>query len=430
MDYNLRRKTILLTILAGITVILVILYANIGKLQKDNNPTTVSASQEETVVLVEGEKTTGSSVYRQVGEDTSHWKQDETFFDSEKDTLAMHLMEEMSTLTIGIVSVERDIRVRVIDYQGKLKTGEAFEVVAQAKASGIETVMSDDDKDGLVYFESVIPGEYLVYLRPIEGYIVPDTADTVVVYENVEYTLIEDISLLMVEENDINIEAEDTMVLTAEADADKKQHNTFGENDTVVYGVDVSSQNGEIDWNAVYGSGIRFVMLRAGYRGSSSGKIVIDSAFYENAKAAIYAGLDVGAFFYSQAVSEAEAVEEASALITLTSDINYSLPLTIRLDMAGGTGRADELSSERRTEIVNAFCQTIKNSGNEACIYATKNWLITNIDYNMLNRNMLWLAEYREVPTYEGYFDIWQYSCKGQVKGIEGNVNLNISYIK
>lgn len=430
MDYNLRRKTILLTILAGVTVVLVLIYANIGKLQKDDNNTTVSASQGETVVLVEGQNTGYTVSYQQVGDDTSHWKNDETFFDNEKDTLAMHLMEQMSTLSLGVVSVERDIRVRVVDYQGNLKTGETFEIVARGEKSGIETVMSDDDKDGVIYFDDIAPGEYSVFLRPIEGYVVPDCADEVTVRDCVEYSLIEDISLLMIEEGNINSEREDTMVVTAEAAADKSMSKTYGKDPATVYGIDVSSANGTIDWNEVYKSGIRFVMLRAGYRGSDSGQIIIDSAFYSNAKMAIYAGLDVGAFFFSQAVTEAEAVEEASALLTITSDINLSLPLTIRLDMAGGSGRADELSSERRTDIANAFCQTIRNFGKQACIYASANWLNTNIDYNVLDKNLLWLADYREIPTYEGYFDLWQYSCKGKVGGVDGDVSLNISYVK
>lgn len=429
MDYNLRRKTILLTILAGITVILAVIVTNAGKLQNEKSPSTVSDSNEETVVLVEGNGLNNDSQFIKIGDDTSHWKTDETFFDNEKDTLAQRLMDEMSTLSIKAVSVERDIRVRIIDYTGNLKSGERFEIVARNLENDKQTGASDNDEDGIVYLPDVAPGKYVVYLRPYEGYKVPDEGLKLTVRDRVEYTMIEDISLKMVSEDSINREKEDVMGIAASKDADKKLKTLIGKETSLKYGIDVSSRNGEIDWNRVYKSGVRFVMLRAGYRGAESGDLVTDEYFKENAKKAVYAGLDVGAYYYSQALNTVEAVEEASALLALASDCSISYPFVIRFDVLEGSGRADSVTEEVRTEIADAFCKTIEASGKKACIYTNKNWLETNIDYSKLNKYMLWLAEYHEPPSYDGYYDMWQYSNVGKVDGIDGDVSLNISYI-
>lgn len=430
MDYNLRRKAILLCSLACITIVLMVVFANISKLKKESNKTAVSASEAETVVLVENTGSNSQVSFEKVGNDTGKWKKDETFFDNEKDTLAQKIMEEMSTLSLKVFSVEKDIRARVIDYSGNLKAGERFQVVAHNNKTQDEITAYDENKDGVIYIDGVKPGDYTVYLKPYEGYIVPDDGEKLEVRDTVEYTMIEDISLLMNAESDVDVEKEDLIAWSAAENADKKTETGRLSDEGLVYGIDISGKNGEINWSEVYGSGIRFVMLRAGYRGADSGKLIVDATFKDNARNAIYAGLDVGAYFYSQAINEREAVEEASALLMLASDINISYPLTIMLDMAGGIGRADELSAEGRTKVADAFCETIRNSGREACIYATANWLETNIDISKLGRNRLWLAEYRIPPSFDGYYDIWQYSGKGKIKGIEGNVNLNISYIK
>jgi len=430
MDSKLRRTIILLIVFALVPVFILVILANINRQQNDTGKTTVSASTEETVVLVDADNSKSTVSFEKVGNDTAHWKQDETFFDNETDSLAQRILDEMNTLSIRAYSSERDLRVQVTDYQGNIKTGEQFFVSAQNITTGETSVLSDDDYDGVICFVNLTPGDYNVTLKPTGTYNVPDKPEKITVKDSVEYTLIEDISLKMYNESDVDCEKEDTMILTASLDADKKLSNSYGQNTDVIYGVDISSLNGEINWDEVYRSGIRFVMLRAAYRGSESGKIIIDRSFYDNAKGATFAGLRVGAYFYSQAVSELEAVEEASALMTLAAEFRLDYPLTIRFDMAGGSGRADENTEEIRTKVANAFCETIRNSGKEPCIYATKNWLSTNIDYNQLKKNKLWLADFHEPPQYDGYYDIWQYSNIGRVNGIQGEANLNISYIK
>lgn len=430
MDSKLKRQVTCIVILGSLMILSIALLTNATAIKKKLNSkdTLVSAETQASIETVEKTKTPEG--FTRLGNNLDGWKTDETFFDNESDTLAMQIMEEMSTLEVRAISVEKDIRIRILDYSGNLKSEIPFEVSVKSSNGKYDGTVLDEDKDGILYVSDLAPGKYEISLLPVEDWIVPETVQTVDVRASVEYLMIEDIDVLMKSEASLSTVADDAMVLSAVNDADKKITDKFCTDETMIYGIDISSENGEIDWNQVYQSGIRFVMLRAGFRGAFSGELITDDSFSKNAKEAYRAGLDVGAYFYSQAVNEKEAVEEASALLVLASQSRLSYPLCIRVDMAGGMGRADELDADTRTGIVNAFCQTIKNAGYDACFYATKNWLNTNLDTNRLDRNKIWLAEYRKIPTYEGYYDMWEYSCNGKVPGIDGNVNLNISFIK
>lgn len=193
-------------------------------------------------------------------------------------------------------------------------------------------------------------------------------------------------------------------------------------------GIDVSKWNGNIDWNAVKNSGVSFVIIRCGYRGSSTGALIEDPKFRSNIKGAKAAGLKVGLYFFSQAVNEVEAVEEASMAISLAS--GYGLNYPIFLDVEASGGRADGVSKETRTAVCKAFCATIQNSGYSTGIYANKTWLNDKIDAGSLTAYKIWLAQYASAPTYTATrYDMWQYSSKGKVSGISGNVDMNISYM-
>lgn len=195
-----------------------------------------------------------------------------------------------------------------------------------------------------------------------------------------------------------------------------------------VVGIDVSKWNGKIDWTAVKKSGVDFVIIRCAYRGSSTGALVVDPRFEENIAGATAAGLKVGVYFFTQAVNEVEAVEEASLALALTN--KYSLAYPIFIDVEGSGGRADSLDKATRTSVVNAFCQTIANSGKRAGIYANKTWLNSKLNMGSLNAYTIWLAQYNTSPTYTGKYDMWQYSDQGHVGGISGNVDMNKSYVK
>ena len=196
---------------------------------------------------------------------------------------------------------------------------------------------------------------------------------------------------------------------------------------TGVMGIDVSKWNGNIDWEAVKNSGVSYVIIRCGYRGSSQGALIQDSKFEQNIKGATKAGLKVGVYFFSQAIDKNEAVEEASMVLECIK--NYSIAYPVFLDVEPSGGRADKLTKAERTEICQAFCETIKKYGYTPGIYANKTWLETKLDMSVLNAYKVWLAQYASEPTYQGRYDMWQYKDSGTVSGISGSVDLNMSYL-
>jgi GH25 family lysozyme M1 (1,4-beta-N-acetylmuramidase) len=196
---------------------------------------------------------------------------------------------------------------------------------------------------------------------------------------------------------------------------------------TGIMGIDVSKWNGNIDWAQVKASGVNYVIIRCGYRGSSQGALIEDPKYKANIEGATKAGLKVGVYFFSQAIDEVEAVQEASMVLSLVK--NYKISYPIFLDVEASGGRADNISKETRTAVCKAFCQTIQNSGYTAGIYANKTWLTKKIDTSQLGSYKIWLAQYASAPTYTGRYEMWQYKDSGSVPGISGHVDLNLSYL-
>ena len=192
-------------------------------------------------------------------------------------------------------------------------------------------------------------------------------------------------------------------------------------------GIDVSKFQGSIDWNAVKADGITFAIIRCGYRGYGSGALVEDSTYRANIRGAINAGLKVGVYFYSQATNEAEAVEEASMVLSLVS--GYSLPLGVYYDtekVAGDTGRADTISAAQRTACAVAFCETIRNSGYSAGVYSYASWFYNSLNFANISKYNTWIAQYRDTLNFSYKYNIWQYTGSGHVNGISKPVDMNI----
>lgn len=416
MDSKLKSAITAICIFTVITVLVIALAAGSRK----TSP--VSASHTGADEIVESVQ----KDIKQIGNNTSVWMRDETFFDSDADTLAMKIMQDSLTLHVKAVSVEKDLRLRILDYEERIKQGEKF-VLSVQSAGNEAMICEDEDADGIVYIENLLPGEYEVSLLPFADFIVPDLPVKVKVKERVSYEKIEDIELLFSEKSEAEIDLDDLMTISSLDYADKKQDTAFAKDETA-YGVDVSEKDGEIDWKKVYDSGIRFAMIRAGFRGAITGDIILDEKFQENATEAIRAGINVGAYFFSQAVSEKEAVEEASALIECCSKRNISYPVAIRIDRAGGLGRADSIDSELRTQIAEAFLKTVKSAGYDPCVYASSNWLMTNLDSKKLSKYTVWMSQLNKQPTDELVFDMWQYTTKGKVPGIQKEVSISRSY--
>lgn len=192
-------------------------------------------------------------------------------------------------------------------------------------------------------------------------------------------------------------------------------------------GIDVSKFQGSIDWNAVKADGITFAIIRCGYRGYGSGALVEDSTYRANIRGAINAGLKVGVYFYSQATNEAEAVEEASMVLSLVS--GYSLPLGVYYDtekVAGDTGRADTISAAERTACAVAFCETIRNAGYSAGVYSYASWFYNSLNFANISKYNTWIAQYRDTLSFSYKYNIWQYTGSGRVNGISKPVDMNI----
>ena len=193
-------------------------------------------------------------------------------------------------------------------------------------------------------------------------------------------------------------------------------------------GIDVSSHQGNIDWSSVKAAGINFAIIRVGYRGSKSGVLVEDSCFKKNIKGATAAGINVGVYFFTQAVTEAEAVEEASMALSLCSGYNLTYPIFVDTENGSGGARANGLDKAARTACVSAFCKTVANGGRKAGVYASKSWYNNKIDASAFSSYFIWVAQYNTTCTYKGKYNMWQYSSKGSVPGIKGNVDVNIAY--
>ena len=196
-------------------------------------------------------------------------------------------------------------------------------------------------------------------------------------------------------------------------------------------GIDVSKYQKNINWQKVKNAGINFVIIRCGYRGYGSGVLVQDPMFASHITGAKAAGLRVGIYFFSQAVTEAEAVEEASMAVKLANQYGINMPIAIDSEYAnGGAGRADGLSKSERTKITIAFCNTVANAGYKPMVYASKNWFSEHLNVSQFPSSYrIWVAHYATTCGYTGRYDIWQNTSKGSVDGVSGNVDMNISSI-
>lgn len=198
----------------------------------------------------------------------------------------------------------------------------------------------------------------------------------------------------------------------------------------VRYGIDVSEYQGEIDWQAVAADGVSFAFIRAGYRGYGSGALLADARYAENLSGASAAGLDIGVYFFSQAITKEEAKEEAELLLTLIEGYDVSYPVVFDMEeIYLETARTDSLSREEATEIARAFCRTIQKAGLQPMIYGNTKWLAGRLDLAELADDYpLWFAQYYDKPLFPYDFSFWQYSSSGSVAGIEGDVDLNIQF--
>lgn len=194
-------------------------------------------------------------------------------------------------------------------------------------------------------------------------------------------------------------------------------------------GIDVSKYQGKIDWELVADAGIEFAMVRVGFRGMGEGTLEADQYFKRNATEAAKHGIKVGVYFYSQAVTAAEAVEEAEYVLTAISDCEISYPVVIDTEHATGRdARANSISYKQRTDVCEAFCKTIAAAGYRPMIYSNTKYMLMGIDRTRLTGYEMWFAAYSQPLTFPYSYGMLQYSSKGEVPGIDGAVDLDISF--
>lgn len=195
-------------------------------------------------------------------------------------------------------------------------------------------------------------------------------------------------------------------------------------------GVDISKDNGTVDFKKLKKDGVDFVMVRLGYRGYESGNIVIDEEYFDNIQLANEAGLAVGVYFESQATTVEEALEEAEFVVTNLIEMRVTYPVVFDLGLvANDSSRIENIPKTQLTEITNAFCNRIKEVGYKPMVYGDKYWLLRKIDLTMLGDYDIWLSQSGQLPDYPYQFAMWQYTNTGSVGGISGDVNMNISFI-
>lgn len=197
-------------------------------------------------------------------------------------------------------------------------------------------------------------------------------------------------------------------------------------------GIDVSYHNGTLDWSTIKAAGVDFAILRAAYRGyGTEGTLVRDAKFAEYMQGAMSQGIPVGAYIYSQAITTAEAVQEANYILNIVRGYSLDLPIVFDYEFAGvKTGRLDsawssgKLNKSKMTDIALAFCDTIKNAGYDAMVYANKTFLSKNLDHEVIENAGydVWLAHYTTNTNYTGDYKIWQYTSSGKIPGIANKV--------
>ncbi len=204
---------------------------------------------------------------------------------------------------------------------------------------------------------------------------------------------------------------------------------------SVAYGIDVSSHNGFIDWKKVKNDGIDFAMIRCGYRGYETGKIIQDKQFEYNIQNAYKNGISVGVYFYSTAISEKEALQEAAWVCSMLKKqqqkgivISYPVAYDFEEFYNKKPSRAGNLSKSQLTKNTIAFLNYVASAGYNEMLYASKSAITSKWDYKQVSGYDFWLAHYCKETTYKNDYAMWQYTSKGKVNGIKNYTDLNISY--
>ncbi len=195
-------------------------------------------------------------------------------------------------------------------------------------------------------------------------------------------------------------------------------------------GVEISEEQDYVDFGKLKKEGISFVMLRVGARRYSTGQIMEDDYFADNIKRATDAGLDIGVYFFSQAITEAEAEEEAKWVLDMVKEYELEYPIVYKMTyISNDSSRIDDLSKDEKTKIALKFLDTVEDGGYVPMMYGTKEWLIKQVNLSRFEDYDIWLSQNGDLPDYPYRFAVWQYASDGDVEGISGGANMLISFI-
>ena len=192
-------------------------------------------------------------------------------------------------------------------------------------------------------------------------------------------------------------------------------------------GIDVSEWQGDIDWQQVKDGGIEFAIIRLGYRRSETGELSTDEKALANLQGAAEAGIPTGAYFFSQAVTTQEALEEAEYALSLLEGYTLTYPLIYDWEYLGEDARPADVDARTLTDCIKTFCGRVEEAGFQSMIYFNPHFHENEVLYlEELTDYHFWLAMYDTQMDYPYQIDMWQYSCTGSVPGITGDVDLNL----
>lgn len=192
--------------------------------------------------------------------------------------------------------------------------------------------------------------------------------------------------------------------------------------------IDVSSHQGSIDWRQVKAAGIDYAIIRLGYRGYETGLLHEDETARINLKGAAEAGLKIGAYFFSQALTEAEAREEARLALDILDGRTLDLPLAYDWEYVSQSARTGQMDRQTLTGCVQAFCETVLEAGYQPMLYFNQDLADTLLDVTRFVAYPYWFAGYSGEMTCPYKLKFWQYTDKGVVPGIEGDVDINLYF--
>lgn len=201
---------------------------------------------------------------------------------------------------------------------------------------------------------------------------------------------------------------------------------------TSYVGVDISKHTGKVYFPSLKAAGVDYVMIRLGSRGYSTGQITLDENFKENIEGAIEAQLNVGVYFYSQAISQDEAVQEANFVAQNLEPYRAHVKYPVAFNMgfvSNDKSRIEGLSREDKTAVTVSFLDAVRASGYVPMVYGDKEWLLKEVDLTKLQDYDVWLSQEEEIPDYPYRYAMWQYNTDGVLNGIDGGADLNICFV-